>query len=110
MEIREPYPAPHERIEARRVDLAAECTDVGPAQIVGHDKKDVRTFGQCTATLAGFARYVATVIKIGGRLFFDRNSVVKRGQETWADKQASIRWRSGFAWRACSPGRACRKR
>jgi len=42
MVVRQDAARRDERVEVRRVDLAAERVDIGIAEIVGHDVEDVR--------------------------------------------------------------------
>jgi hypothetical protein len=46
MEVCQPHPSPHQSVEPRRGDLAAERADIRPSQIVGDNKEDVWTFDQ----------------------------------------------------------------
>ena len=45
VELREPHATRGERVEIRRGDLAAVATDVGVADIVGHDDDEVGALG-----------------------------------------------------------------
>jgi hypothetical protein len=57
VEARQPQSLIRERIKVRRFDLAAECADVGEAQVVGDDDEEVRrTLAGCCQVRAGKQR------------------------------------------------------
>ena len=52
IELCESKPVLRQRIEVRRLDFPTEAADIRKPPVIGHDEKDIRTFGSRRATYA----------------------------------------------------------